>query len=339
MTRSISIFIIAIALISASVTAQTRHRVMCYNVENLFDPFDDTLTRDEEFTPQGSRHWTWNKMENKLNNIYRVVMAVGELEPPALIGLCEIENFFVLHRLTTKTPLSKYEYRIVHRESPDSRGIDVALLYRPDLFKLQEKQFIALKFPDNPNRKTREILYARGLLGGDTLHVFMNHWPSKYGGELESLPGRMVAGYTLRSKIDSIRIFYPNARILVMGDMNDEPEAPPTAEALGACLTETEPCPSNLVNMSAILKANGQYSYKYQGAWGIIDQIIVSRSLLSGEHKLHTTSKNAGVFSAPFLLEPDNSFTGSKPYRTFVGYKYNGGFSDHLPVFIDLIER
>lgn len=316
---------------------QIRHRVMFYNAENLFDPFNDSLKRDDEFTPEGSRHWTWNRMTKKINSMYKTIMALGEMDPPILIGLCEIENRLVLKQLTTKTPLELYEYRIIHRDSPDSRGIDVALLYRPDRFKLLEKHFFRVNFPNEPDRKTREILYASGLVGGDTLHVFVNHWPSKYGGELESIPGRMAAAHTLRHKVDSIRIFYPQARILIMGDMNDEPEATPTTEGLGACLNTTDDCPANLINLSAILKERGQYSYKYQGVWGIIDHIIVSRSLLRPQG-LNTSIDRAGVFAPEFLLEEDRTYTGQKPYRTYVGYKYIGGFSDHLPVYIDLVE-
>lgn len=331
--------LIILALLAATaVQAQERHRVMFYNVENLFDPFNDSLKRDDEFTPTGPRHWTWSKMQRKINKIYQVIMSVGELDPPDLVGLCEVENYFVLHRLVTKTPLSKYNYRIVHQESPDRRGIDVALLYRPDRFKVEERHFFPVYFPHDPRRTTRDILYTRGILGGDTLHIFVNHWPSKFGGELESEPGRYRVAGILRQKIDSIRVFYPDARIFIMGDMNDEPESLPVVDTLGACLTAEADCPGQLVNMSAILKSKGFGSYKYQGVWGIIDQLILSKSLLNGHHQLLTTPEMARVFSAPFLLEPDDRFTGQKPFRTFVGFKYNGGFSDHLPVYIDLME-
>lgn len=316
-----------------------KHRVMFYNVENLFDPFDDSLTRDEEFTPTGQRYWTWSKMETKINGIYKVIMAVGELDPPVLVGLCEVENGFVLHKLVAETPLSKYEYRVVHRESPDPRGIDVALLFRPDRFKVEEREFIPVNFPDEPNRKTREILYVRGILGGDTLHVFVNHWPSKFGGELESESGRFAAANTLKRKVDSIKVFYPDARILIVGDLNDEPESTTVVDGLGACEKENSSCPSGFINVAAILKNRGFGSYKYQGVWGIIDQIIVSQSLLSGKHKLYTSPQKAAVFESNQLLEPDNQYSGKRPFRTFIGYRYHGGYSDHLPVYIDLIEN
>ena len=335
--------IVALTSVSISLFAQnqsfTRHRVMFYNVENLFDPFDDSLTRDEEFTPMGQRYWTWRKMETKINGIYKVIMAVGEADPPVLVGMCEVENGFVLHKLVNDTPLGKFEYRVVHRESPDRRGIDVALLYRPDRFQVQEKEFVPVVFPDDSARKTREILYVRGILATDTLHVFVNHWPSKYGGELESEGGRFAAALTLKRKVDSIKVFYPDARILIMGDMNDEPESQPVAEGLGACLREVPDCPSGLINIAAILKDRGFGSYKYQGVWGIIDQLIVSQSLLDGKHKLYTTTLKAKVFESDQLLEPDERYSGKRPFRTFIGFRYHGGFSDHLPVYIDLLEN
>ncbi|HOU75333.1 MAG TPA: endonuclease [Tenuifilum sp.] len=337
------VFLVCLAglpiIMLAQNQAASRHRVMFYNVENLFDPFDDSLTRDDEFTPTGQRYWTWNKMETKINGIYKVIMAVGELDPPVLVGLCEVENGFVLHKLVNDTPLSKFEYRVVHRESPDPRGIDVALLYRPDRFKVQEREFVPVIFPDDSARKTREILYVSGMLGSDTLHVFVNHWPSKYGGELESESGRFAAASTLKRKIDSIRVFYPQARILVMGDLNDEPESAPVVEGLGACERNNPNCPSGLINIAAILKSRGFGSYKYQGTWGIIDQIIVSQSLLSGKHRLYTTPQKAAVFESDQLLEPDKQYSGNRPFRTFIGYRYHGGFSDHLPVYIDLLEN
>jgi len=243
-----------------------KYRAMFYNTENLFDSFDDSLTQDEEFTPMGARHWTWEKMNQKINGIYKTIIAVGEWNPPVFVGLCEIENGFVLNRLTHETPLVKYDYRIVHRESPDPRGIDVALLYRSDLFDLQESKFFRVFFPDQPNRKTREILYAKGVIDGvDTLHVFVNHWPSKLGGELESTSGRFAAANTLKQKVDSIKIFYPDARILIMGDFNDEPESAPLVDGLKVCSNVSDTCKSGLVSISSMLKASSRLGSGSQG--------------------------------------------------------------------------
>jgi len=135
-------------------------RIMFYNVENLFDPFDDSLTRDEEFTNEGARHWTYGKYQDKLSHIYKVIMAMGNPYPPAIIGLCEIENRFVLNQLVYKTPFAKFDYRIVHEESPDKRGIDVALLFNPKQFQLLSHETIFVQFPFKPESRTRDILYV-----------------------------------------------------------------------------------------------------------------------------------------------------------------------------------
>ncbi len=337
---SLQFFFFNTAIFAQKADTLQRYRAMFYNVENLFDSFDDSLTIDEEFTPMGARHWTWDKMNDKINGIYKTIVAVGGWEPPVFVGMCEVENGYMLYRITHETPLLKFDYGIIHRESPDPRGIDVGLLYRKDLFDLQESRFFQVVFPDDPKRKTREILYARGVIAGaDTIHVFINHWPSKFGGELESNAGRYAAASTLKQKVDSIKIFYPDARILIMGDFNDEPESTPLVDGLKVCLNTFDKCPSGLVSISAILRAKGQGSYKYKGVWGMIDQMIVSESLLDKNHKIFSSPENASVFNADFLLEPDDAFIGEKPFRTFVGFKYHGGFSDHLPVYIDILTR
>ena len=335
----ITIVLLFIAYSANSQEIVTRNfRAMFYNVENLFDPFDDSTKNDNEFTPNGTRHWTWEKMNQKINGIYKTITAVGGWEPPVFVGFCEIENGLVLNKLVHDTPLSKFEYSIIHHESNDPRGIDVALLYRKELFTPFEQSFFKVKTEDNNVIRTREILYTCGLLAGvDTLHIFINHWPSKFGGELETESSRFAAASTLREKIDSIKIFYKDARILIMGDFNDEPESLAIAEKLGACSSISSSCLSGLINISAILKDKGEGSYKYQGNWGMIDQIIVSESFLDKKHNLWTDPDKASVFSADFLLEDDEAYFGKKPFRTFNGYKYHGGYSDHLPVYIDLM--
>lgn len=330
------IFNIAVLTYNSSFS-QDRYRVMFYNVENLFDPFKDSLTNDGEFTPEGTRHWTWNRFTQKLNNIYRVVTAVGEWDLPAIVGFCEVENSFVMYQLINKTPLSKLDYKLVHKESPDSRGIDVALIYRPDRFKLEEKRFFRVVNPEDPSRKTRDILYARGILGKlDTLHVFVNHWPSKYGGELASEPGRMAAGRIVREKIDSIRIFSPDARIIIMGDFNDGPNSAPITEALKAVPPTPPYSPNGLYNLHHRFEGYGTGTIKFQGAWEVIDMMIVSKSLLEKTHSIYLNSDGGMVFQADFLREDDESFVGFRPNRTYVGFKFHGGFSDHFPIYVDI---
>lgn len=331
------LFLVIFLLGFKAVIAQDRYRIMFYNVENLFDPFNDSLTNDDEFTAEGSRFWTWRRMNEKLNNIYRVVTAVGEWAPPTMVGFCEVENRFVMERLIKHTPLSKYNYQLVHRESPDARGIDVALIYRPDQFTVEEERFFRVTYPDNPDRATRDVLYARGLLDNrDTLHVFVNHWPSKFGGALASEPGRIAAGKVVREKIDSIRIFYPDARIIVMGDFNDTPSSKPLIEGLGALPPVPPLKPEGLYNLHYPFEARGEGTLKFQGVWEVIDMMIVSKSLLNRKHGVFTTLDGGKIFMADFLLEDDDRFVGVRPFRTYIGFKYHGGYSDHLPIYIDL---
>ena len=178
-----------------------RIRLVFYNVENLFDYFDDPDTRDEEFLPEGKRHWTKRRYEDKLQKIAKTIIATGGWEPPALVGLCEIENRYVLEGLTSFTPLKPIGYEIVHQDSPDKRGIDVALFYRPEKFQLIDYTYHPVNFPFEPESRTRDILHAVGILPGqDTLHLFVNHWPSKYGGALETIPKRHGCSKAFKNK-------------------------------------------------------------------------------------------------------------------------------------------
>ena len=343
MKKTLSAFLLIFLLLLAfteSIKSQERHRIMFYNVENLFDPFNDSLTNDDEFTSDGVRFWTWKRMEAKLNNIYKVITAVGEWDLPVLIGFCEVENRFVLNRLITETPLAKFNYKLVHKESPDGRGIDVGLIYRPDRFELEEQLFFRVVNPENPGRTTRDVLYARGVIAElDTIHIFVNHWPSKYGGELASEPGRIAVGKLVRQKVDSIRIFHPNARIIITGDFNDGPSSEAVVNALGTKAPEDVIDPLGLYNLHLKYEGSGSGSLKFQGLWETIDMMIVSGALLSKEHGIYASPDGGMIFKADFLLEDDEGFVGIRPFRTYVGFKYHGGYSDHLPIYIDLYQN
>ncbi len=340
-SRYLIILFFVIVVGGQPVTAQTSDepsdtlRLMFYNVENLFDPFDDSLTNDDEFTNEGARHWSWNKFQTKLNQIFKVFMATGNPYPPAIIGLCEIENRFSLNQLVYKTPFSKFDYRIVHEESPDRRGIDVALLFNPKKFQLLYHEAINVRFPFQPNSRTRDILYVKGIIyNTDTIHVFVNHWPSRWGGQMATAPKRNHVADILKRKTDSIFSKEKQAAIIIMGDLNDYPDDESLTVHLEANNEESE---SPLINlMLPYAEKFGIGSHKYQGEWGTLDQIIISKYILLPESSIKISSRKAFVFDAPFLFEQDEKFTGLKPFRTFIGFKYNGGFSDHLPVFIDI---
>ncbi|MBN2806351.1 MAG: endonuclease [Prolixibacteraceae bacterium] len=313
-----------------------RYRILFYNVENLFDTEDDPITSDEEFLPKGDRFWNGKKLNNKLNRIFQVIMATGEGRPPVLVGLCEVENQAVLEMLLYRTGLGKLGYQIVHRESPDRRGIDVALLYRNDLFTPFHYEVLPVTDPRNPDFKTRDILYTMGTIEQDTLHVFVNHWPSKYGGVMVTKALRALAAQTLRNKVNELTTSHPGAKIIIMGDFNDSPLDESVQQHLKTLHSFDPIQPNELYNLAYPAAIAQKGSNKYQGKWEVIDQMIVSGALLNTAQGLKTEPESFRIFEAPFLLEDDQNYLGKKPFRTYLGFRYNNGFSDHLPVLIDL---
>ncbi len=314
-------------------------RVAFYNVENLFDVYDDPLTRDEEFTPAGDRYWNNRKFYDKLNKIYKVMMAMSSTSgPPAVVGLSEIENRFVLEKLVNETPLANFGYKIIHYESPDWRGIDVALLYRETQFKPIYSKAIPVHFPFDTASRTRDILYVKGLLlGADTLHIFINHWPSRYGGYLPTVPKRNHAALTLMHVTDSILLSNKNASVLITGDFNDGPEDESISKILNATNPTETKSSDDLYNLMLVKQEDWpKGTLKYQQGWNKFDMFIVSGGMLNKESGLYISENKATIFHAPYLLEEDKTHLGQKPNRTYIGFKYHGGFSDHLPVFVDV---
>lgn len=310
-------------------------RVMFYNVENLFHPSNDSLKNDDEFTPEGTRYWSWKRYYDKVNKVGKIAIAVGEWEPPVIIGLCEIEDINCLKDIVFNSPLKKFGYQIVHQESADRRGIDVALLYRPNYFELLHQQAIVLKFGAD-SRPTRDILYVKGLSNNDTLHFFVNHWPSRYGGQLATAPKREYAAEVLRSKYDSILNIHPDAAILAMGDFNDHPDDPSMLKILRAKKTIDEMKDGDLLNLIWQYEFK-KGTHKYDHEWGILDQFIASSGLITGNSGFKTPLEKAQIFDADYLLEEEKDGVGKKTNRTYVGFKYHGGYSDHLPILVDIL--
>jgi predicted extracellular nuclease len=312
---------------------------MFYNTENFFDTIDDPKTNDNEYLPEGSYHWTPKRYLQKLQNTYKVITSLGEWSPPEIIAFCEIENRQVLTDLLSKTPLARYKYDLVHFDSPDPRGIDVALLYRSDKLKLAQKKYIPVIFPEKyKEHKTRNILLAKFLINGShPFYVFVNHWPSRRSGEKESDNFRFWTAKILKMQTDSIFANDINARIIIVGDFNDEPNDESIKTHLAVSLTCEDAKSGNLYNLSAdFLKNQKTGTLKFQGQWLTFDQIIVSGALLNSSKGLSTSPMHAKVFDAPFILQTDNRNLGYIPFRTYSGRKYTGGYSDHLPVYIDL---
>lgn len=323
-------FILIILLLPTNLTSQNQHEigVMFYNVENLFDIKNDSIKLDDEYTPDGDRNWNYFRYAQKLKNISRVIYESGKWNPPALIGLCEIENKEVLQDLIWQTGLKNLGYDIIHYQSPDQRGIDVALLYKEDEFTVLESIPIKVEFGTN-TRPTRDILYVFGYLK-DTipLNIFVAHFPSRYGGVQDTKPLRFKAAEILSDTVKHIMVQNPDANIIAMGDFNDEPND----ESMQYLVAN-----SKLINMASKLQTinNSAGTLKHQFEWNTFDHFLVSKNLLDKKQSIYIND-SMKVMDFNFLLEDDKIYTGLKPYRTYIGYKYNNGFSDHFPIWLTL---
>ncbi len=299
-------------------------QLLFWNVENLFDTEDDSLTRDDEYVPYSMRGWNRQRYEQKLFNIYKTLVAAGGWQLPDLIALAEVENRRVLEDLLDKTPLFRAGYQIVHQDSEDKRGIDLAILYRPERLQIADTSFISIRFPDAPNSRTRDILYARGRVAEADFHLFVNHWPSRYGGGRSSESRRIHVATVVRDRLDALYQQDTLARCIVLGDFNDAPE--------DASLRKLA---SSLVDLQLVTAESFQGTHKYQGIWSHFDQIWVSRCMLE-RHPLQVIGGEGAIFHPEWLLESDKTYGGLKLNRTYIGYRYHGGFSDHLPVYLEL---
>lgn len=309
-------------------------RVCFYNVENLFDTFDDTLTIDEEFLPEGKKQWDSFKYWEKQKNMAKTLLAVGSDYAPSIIGLCEVENRRVLDDLVNLDIMKPHDYRVVHFESTDRRGIDVGLLVKREDFKVLSASFIRLNKEDDPNWRTRDILYVKAANQKwvDTLHIFVNHWPSRRGGEEASRPLRLIAANALKQRVDSIQGHRSDAKIVIMGDLNDGVGDASLVEGLQT--VEQKDIESNeLVDMMSSLDSK-LGTHKYRGEWAYLDHFVLSGSLLSEGSASYV--EGVKVFRADWLLKPDDRYTGQYPKRTYSGPRYLGGYSDHLPIYFDL---
>jgi len=322
---------------ASSQNLSNEYSIMFYNVENLFDLEDDPNTEDDEFTPEGDRHWTYNRLTNKLNNISKAVLGASGWNPPELIALCEIENRNVLEMLLSKTPLQNFTYKIIHKESPDHRGIDVAFIYNEKHFYPLQYQFYSIQDNNGVILKTREIMHVNGILNNkDTLHIFVNHWPSRYEGLLETNQKRIWAAQTLRNGIDELLQDNHNAKIVVLGDFNDQPTDESITKHLEAMKHSGKVDTGKLYNLSSGWLNSEMGTMKYRSQWFVFDQIMVTGNLLKNDGGLFTESNFAKIINPHFLMEEDATHGGFKPFRTYYGYQYNGGFSDHFPVLLQL---
>lgn len=305
-------------------------RTVFYNVENFFDCKHDSLKNDYEFLPGGIRGWTPTRFWKKAGQISRVVAAVGEDRFPELVGLAEVENENCIHSLLRSAPLKNAQYHFIHEESPDARGVDVCLLYNRYLFEPIRHQAMSVVFPNEPEKKTRQILYVCGqVFPNDTLHLFIVHASSRLGGVLESESYRRFTASLIRQKVDSLFQVNIQSKILIMGDFNDYPTNRSLTVDLNAKAPTGRSHPGDLYNLMVPLDGNPETgTNKHQADWGILDQLLVSGSL-------RNLTPGARIFDADFLLLDDKRWLGRKPFRTYHGMTWQGGYSDHLPVYVD----
>ena len=304
------IYIIFLSLIfSLPILAEKSSlRIVSYNVENLFDTKHDTLKNDSSFLPEGMHHWTYRRYQTKIDRIAQVLVNIGGWESVPLVGLCEVENARCLRNLCYK--LRRFHYKYVHYDSPDERGIDVALLYDSTRLSILNSRALSLSLDGDA---TRDILYVSALYEQrDTVHVMMCHLPSQLGGASNTDWKRQRAKSLIQSQIDSIFLFQPSANIVVMGDMN----------------TSAQDDLTGMVNLMIPIQKMGLGTHKYQGIWTCLDQFYVSQSI--------ATKATTTIFSPWWLLEEDTKYLDYKPHRAYIGFRYNDGYSDHLPIVLHL---
>ncbi len=341
-----TIFFAALLLFSLKITAQNKQvKAACigfYNVENLYDTLDDSLTIDEEFLPTGKKNYTLEIYKDKLAHLSEVISKLGkELTPDgvAILGLAEVENRKVLEDLVKAPKMVDKNWGIVHYDSPDARGVDVAMIYQTKYFTPIFSKPIQMqqKYENGRERKTRDILYVKGLLDGDTIHVMVNHWPSRRGGQAATDPYRRDCARICREMSDSLMIQNPNAKIFIMGDLNDDPDSPSLEEVLKAKEHKEETKKGELYNpMYKFFKA-GIGTLAYDDAWNLFDNIVISYGTISKKTSGYRYYK-ARVFNEQFMQQHTGAFK-NYPLRTFVGDTYMSGYSDHFPVYVFLVKE
>lgn len=323
------IFIFIITGHCYSQADSASRRIMFYNVENFFDTSDDSLKDDNEFLPDGVMRWNQKRYFKKINSLYKTIIAAGGWSPPDIVALCEVEHKSILKDLLYNTYLTKFGYDIIHEESPDRRGIDVCLIFRTQTVKLVCYKYL---IPRKTGTFTsRSVLYAKFLIDDDSIQLFVNHWPSRRGGVLAGEENRQEIADMIRSEVDSVLLRNQKSKIIIIGDFNSTPDD----QIIRDFMRSSDP-EMSITNLADSLNSRGSGTYRYSGSWEMIDQVMVTRSLLDCRNGLFTSQKRLKVFNPGFLLQKDPKYPGFSPYPTYRGYNYIGGYSDHLPVILDL---
>ena len=327
-------------LAATTVVAQDKpYMVAFWNFENLFDIYDDPETHDEEFTPEGVKKWNEVKYQKKLSNMERVIfdMAAINKDYPVVIGVSEIENRSVLEDFVNQPKLKGAKYRICHFDSPDARGVDVAFLYRADVFKLEGSDNIKLNVPELPNFRTRDLVVMWGTIEGEPFYFLVSHWPSRLGGKEASQFKRDACARQIREIKDSLLQANPATKVVVMGDFNDDATDASLVKIMGAKGKLKELQTGDFFNPYYQMLKAGLGTLAYQDSWNLFDNICVTENLVNGTYgklRLIKGKKFYGnIFTRPYMLQQEGQYKGY-PLRTFVTNNFQNGFSDHFPVYI-----
>lgn len=338
------------AFISCNVFAQSHEEkgrmaklsVAFYNLENLFDT-EDGPNNDAEFLPDGSRQWTKERYEKKLHNLAYAISKIAD-NGPDILGVAEIENRKVLEDLIAQPELKEKGYNIVHFESPDYRGIDCALIYKPNIFKLTNAIPHAVDIPGEPDIKTRDVVEATGEIFGDSISFLVGHWPSRSGGEEISKARRMAAALVMRKVADSLENSNPKMKVILMGDFNDDPTSESLKKGLNTVGRVEDMNENTLFNTMEALYKNGYGSYAYRDTWNLLDNIVVNKNMIDHEHNTLSVLKDersgyyGHIFNAKFLIDKRGRFKGY-PHRTFSYGQFINGYSDHYPTYIYMTKK
>ena len=311
--------------------------VVSYNVENLFDTINSPVSEDDEFTPSGTKNWTYERYEKKLDDLAKVIRAFPGKEAPALIGLAEVENRGVLEDLLSLRVIRREKYEIVHDDGDDPRGIECALLYRPELFTYISHEYIPVEDPVDPDYLHRGVLHVKGLgPDGSNLHIFMNHWKSRSGGEKETERKRMVSAITLRKQLDMLLARESGFKAIILGDFNDEPTNNSITKGLSAMNKRKNISMGEYYNLFYDQHNAGNLgTYNYQGTWNMLDQVIISYNLLNQRQGLSTGYDSGRILKEEWMLFESEKYGIALPSATYGGPQYYGGPADHLPVYVE----
>jgi Endonuclease/Exonuclease/phosphatase family len=345
MTRIFFTIIITIVSISAGYAQKENFKpslIGFYNLENFYDTVNNPIVDDEEFLPASERHYNSRIFLDKVERLSSVITQIGtDINPDglALLGVAEIENDTVLKILIQHKLLKSRNLKIIHYDSPDIRGIDVGLLYNPKYFTplFSEPLFVKLPGGSKDSYFTRDILYVKGIMDGDTIHVMVGHWPSRSGGEERSIPARAAAAGVVKRIVDSLTAINLNSKIVIMGDLNDDPVSPSLTKVLHAKGSTSGLKDSELYNPWFDFYKRGIGTIAYQDSWGLFDQVVISKGWLDKMQAGYHFYK-ASIFNKEFLVQQTGKYKGY-PKRTWDGMTYNYGYSDHFPVFVTMLKK